>query len=406
MVAIINHSKSIRSVLLYNENKVKDDKATLILANKFLCELGDLNMRNKLNRFDYINRLNPRVRTNTLHISLNFDPSEYLKTGEMQAVALAYMDKIGFSDQPFLVYEHRDAGHPHLHIVTTLVRPDGSRINTHNIGRFRSEPARKEIENIFGLVRAEEKRSARLVSGEPGIKKVVYGQEVTKHAINRVVSNVIGSYKFATLSELNAILGLYNVLADTGSQGSYLRDVRGLQYRLLDESGEKVGVPLKASSLAGRPTLKKLQKLFKINETLRMGDKVQVKAVLDRVLNSRSDLTMAKLKAALLSEGIDVRISRNAQGLIFGLTFIDHNTRCVFKGSEIGKEYAAKAILSRITVAGSASGDHKILTVTSGDLPDADSLQMLRSMLSNEGGAEGLPYELSGKKRKRRKRKI
>jgi hypothetical protein len=28
------------------------------------------------------------------------------------------MDKIGFGDQPYLVYRHLDAGHPHIHIVT------------------------------------------------------------------------------------------------------------------------------------------------------------------------------------------------------------------------------------------------------------------------------------------------
>jgi hypothetical protein len=27
------------------------------------------------------------------------------------------------------------------------------------------------------------------------------------------------------------------------------------------------------------------------------------------------------------------------------LTYIDHNTKCVFNGSEIGKAYSAKAIL-------------------------------------------------------------
>ncbi len=57
------------------------------------------------------------------------------------------MSKIGFGDQPYLVYQHFDARHPHIHIVTTNIKSDGSRIKTHNIGRNQSERARREIEN-------------------------------------------------------------------------------------------------------------------------------------------------------------------------------------------------------------------------------------------------------------------
>ena len=31
------------------------------------------------------------------------------------------MEQIGFGDQPYLVYQHNDAGHPHIHIVTTRI---------------------------------------------------------------------------------------------------------------------------------------------------------------------------------------------------------------------------------------------------------------------------------------------
>jgi len=60
-----------------------------------------------------------------------------------------YMEKIGFCEQPYLIYRHYDAGHPHIHIVSINIRRDGSRISLHNIGRNQSEKARKEIENEF-----------------------------------------------------------------------------------------------------------------------------------------------------------------------------------------------------------------------------------------------------------------
>lgn len=63
------------------------------------------------------------------------------------------MQKIGFGAQPYLVYEHHNAGHRHIHIVSTNIQRAGSRIKLHNVGRNQSEKARKEIE--FKLFKAQ-----------------------------------------------------------------------------------------------------------------------------------------------------------------------------------------------------------------------------------------------------------
>ena len=38
------------------------------------------------------------------------------------------MQGIGFGNQPYLVYQHHDAGHPHIHMVTANIQADGQRI--------------------------------------------------------------------------------------------------------------------------------------------------------------------------------------------------------------------------------------------------------------------------------------
>jgi len=45
--------------------------------------------------------------------------------------------------------------------------------------------------------------------------------------------------------------------------------------------------------------------------------------------------------------GIDVVFRQNGQRLIFGITFIDHQNKVVFNGSDLGKVYSAKAITER-----------------------------------------------------------
>jgi hypothetical protein len=88
-----------------------------------------------LTRFEHLTSMNSRVKTNTLHIILNFDRDDKPDVNTLQQIAAAYMEKIGFGDQPYLVYQHKDASHPHLHIVTTNVQVDGNRISIHNIGK-------------------------------------------------------------------------------------------------------------------------------------------------------------------------------------------------------------------------------------------------------------------------------
>src|SRR6202035_352455 len=134
MVAKITSPHSIKRALNYNEKKVQKGQAVCICAGNFLKDLEKLNFYNKLQRFENLISLNKRTqKSNTLHISLNFDPSEKLDRKTLIAIGGQYMDKIGFGKQPYLVYEHNDSGHPHMHIVTTNIQMSGKRIDTFNI---------------------------------------------------------------------------------------------------------------------------------------------------------------------------------------------------------------------------------------------------------------------------------
>jgi hypothetical protein len=78
MVARINTGKSISKALNYNEKKVQQGQAELLLAHNFLKEAGQMTFYDKLRSFEKLTSLNERATTNTLHVSLNFDPSEKL----------------------------------------------------------------------------------------------------------------------------------------------------------------------------------------------------------------------------------------------------------------------------------------------------------------------------------------
>jgi hypothetical protein len=348
MVAIIKTGHSIHNIFNYNENKVKQNVAVCIGEGNYPVDVDKMNGTMKLNRFLKQLGLNDNVKRNSVHISLNFDSSEInLSKENLMEIANTYMGKIGFGQQPYLVYQHHDAGHPHIHIVSIKVRADGSRIDMQNIGRNQSETARKEIEKSFGLVVAEtgiKKQPSELLPIQSG--KIHYGQTQSKKAIANVLDAVLSSYKYASLPELNAVLQQYNVYADRGSENSRIFKGNGLVYRILDQNGKPVGVPIKASDFHTKPTLKFLEEKFIANKNKSITHSKRIKNLVDLSLLNQK-ITLPELSKALEKQGIIIISRTNSEGLIYGITYVDHSTKCVFNGSALGKEYSAKAIQER-----------------------------------------------------------
>ncbi|SJZ67663.1 Relaxase/Mobilisation nuclease domain-containing protein [Chitinophaga eiseniae] len=347
MVTKIKTPKSILRVLNYNENKVKEGNARLIHAGNFLQEKEDMNFYDKLDRFQHLNALNQRTTNKTVHISLNFHPTETFSPEKLASIADDYMQRIGFGKQPYLVYEHFDAGHPHIHIVTSCIQANGRRIPLHNIGRDKSEPARKAIESRYGLVRAEDQQRQHQDILPVNAQKVIYGQVETKRGITNVLDAVLKTYKYSSLPELNAILRLYNVAADRGKEDSRVFQKGGLLYRVLDAQGNKVGVPIKASSIHSKPTLAYLENQFQKNQPLKEGHAGRLKTAIDWALAGKKQLSLPQLIAALEKQGIATVRRQSAAGQLYGITFIDHRTRCVFNGSDLGKQYSAVGLQKR-----------------------------------------------------------
>lgn len=346
MVAVIHTSSSLRATLIYNENKVIEQQAVCLAAQNYPKEVDDLTVSQRLNLLQKHASLNQRAKVNSVHISLNFDPSEQHDADKLRAIAGRYMDKIGFGEQPFLVYQHHDAGHPHVHILTTNIRLDGSRIPLHNLGKNQSEKARKQIEIDFDLVRAEG-RNGQVEQLKTAMVSAKYGKVETKKAISQVLRGVVDQYKYTSLPELNAVLRQYNVVADRGSEDSRTFQKGGLVYRLLDEHGERVGIPIKASDFHQKPTLKYLGSKFEVNDQLRQSGRLRVKNAIDLVLYGKQNVTLDRLIMALGRDGIDTVLRRNEAGMIYGITYVDHRKKTVFNGSALGKNYSSKAIQER-----------------------------------------------------------
>jgi hypothetical protein len=415
MVAKITVPKTVRRALNYNEQKVKEGAAECISAHGFLKEAEALNFYDKLHRFESLISLNKRAKTNAVHVSLNFTVADELTKEKLVEIASVYMKGIGFGEQPYLVYQHLDAGHPHVHIVTTNIQRDGRRISLHNLGKNASNEARREIEKQYGLVKAENQQKQISNEIKPlDASRVVYGKSPIKRAITNVLDAVLPTYRYASLAELNAVLKLYNVVADTGKPDGMIAKNAGLVYRALDEEGTKIGVPIKASSIYSKPTLTYLQEKFRQNEPLKASAQKSIKTTIDWVLH-KPPTGLQAFKEALQKERISLVVRQNEQGIIYGLTYVDHNAKSVFNGSDLGKDYTAKAVLQKCGVGGVLPGVEKreikppirsqqsMIPVLKQAIEHGQQRPLFDILLRPDETPNAVPYELKkGKKRKRK----
>lgn len=422
MVAIIKTGSSIRRPLHYNENKLETGAAVLLSAQNYPENSAEQSAEMRLKYLLKLTQLNGRAKVNAVHISLNFAPGEALDKDRLIRISKEYMKGIGFKDQPYLVYQHTDAGHPHLHLVTTNIQLDGTRIPLHNIGKLKSEPARKAVENQFGLVPAEQQKKGEYLAKAVNISRVAYGKSETKRAIGNVLQHVLKNYRYTSLPELNAVLLGYNITADRGGEESRIFKNRGLVYRVLDEKGEKVGVPIKASSFHFKATLNDIESRFEANEIARKAHLPAIRSAVELTLLKSKPGSLDEVVKSLERQGIVLVKRVNPDGRVYGLTYVDHRNRCVFNGSALGKMYSAKGMLERVEGRGNEKNSSQISVNTKakslgnqssdtggsqreriGKSSDVRTNSLLVDLATPETGFSHVPFEW--KKRRRRKKK-
>jgi len=413
MVARILTGKSIRGLINYNESKVTLGTATPILANRFGLDIEQLELRHKVARFEHLTKLNSRVKTNAVHIMLNFDPAEILPTEKLQMIAIDYMNGIGFDEQPFLVYKHEDANHPHIHIVTTNIKADSTRIDLHNIGKVLSEKTRKELEIKYNLIKAEGHGKEQRIA-PVNIEMAHYGEKQTKRSIYNVVTAVLRSYKFTSFSEYNAVLKSFNVIADRGPEDSVMFQKKGLVYSVLDDKGIRIGIPFKASSFAGNPVLIKVEGKFKLNLERRKAHAESLQGIILEQLTNANGFTSKQLVDGLGRKGVSLIYRQNNVGRIYGLTYVDHNTRCVFNGSDLGKAFSAKAVLEILKKRDAQLSEptNRNIKTRLGQIPDSSFLGddhdkssgdgLLNFLFEKPASDPGLPLMRIRKKKKKK----
>jgi Relaxase/Mobilisation nuclease domain len=345
--AKISTHASIHIPLRYNELKVAEGKAECIGAENFLKSANQLSIQDKMDRFGQRSSLNEMVIKNCVHISLSFGKSDNLDNERMTVIGDRFMERMHFKDQPYTIYRHYDAGHPHIHIVATTIQADGSKIHLHPKHLRESIAICRELESEFSLQPNRRSTTEDLPTFQvQQAQKVVYGEPDLKRQVSDVLNTVVDHYQYTSMDEFNAILREYNVTANRGSEHSMLQKVGGLYYHVLNEGGEKIGVPLKAGEFLLKPTLHRLEEHFALSQSQREASRERLHAVIDWSLAGQAP-DWNRWREDLERDGISVVVSKSKTDSEEHLYFIDHRTKSAFSAESLAPHYTLHAIRER-----------------------------------------------------------
>jgi hypothetical protein len=336
MVAKINVGSSLFGSLAYNQHKIDQEKGHVLCSNK-MTENRDGNFNIHTCMADFENQLPKGIKTEKpiIHISLNPHPDDKLTNEQLSAIAQEYMEKLGYGNQPYMVYKHEDIGRHHLHIVSLRVDETGKKINDKFEYR-RSKDITRELEQKYGLRPAEKQQRE---AHQP--QKIDVASGDVKSQIANVIKPLATRYHFQSFNEYKALLALYNIKVEQVKGIVREKQYNGLVYSATNNNGQKVGNPFK-SSLFGKSVGynavneccqkskdSSTDKKFREQTKQRVAWAVQVPG------------NCSDFEKELSKQGVSVLFRENEQGRIYGATFIDHNNQCVFNGSRLGKEFSA-----------------------------------------------------------------
>ncbi len=343
MVAKINTGASLYGAIIYNQRKVSQGEARVIGGNRMIEGAGgdaEKAIGRVMSSFEPYLTANKKTENPILHISLNPSPGDNLSDDQMEQLAADYMEKMGYGDQPYIVYLHEDTGRRHIHIVSTCVDENGKKISN-EYSWPRSMKVCRELEEKYGLKNVADKREELT---QAYLRKADHKKGDVKHQVGNILKNVFTSYRFQSFGEYSAMLSCFNIEAKQVRGEHEGVPYNGIVYTVTDDKGRAVSPPFKSSLFGKHFGYGAIEKRIRRNASEFKKGRWQPK------IRNQVALAMAgsggkqkKFVNLLKAQGIDTVIRTNDQGRIYGVTFIDHNAREVYNGSRLGKEFSANA---------------------------------------------------------------
>ena len=276
----------------YNEKKVRKGEAERVKVCNFekyvMDNLHLMNSAKFQNELSKYSERDARVKYPQFHVTFS-EKGDKMSCEELMEFADKWLEEMGYSKNPLIMYFHKDTDNNHLHVVTSRVGPDGKKID-HCHERRRSQQA---IAKILGI-------------------------DPWKEAEKIVAKSL--TYSFRSIGQFRSIL-------ESSGYGSY-------------EEGEELKVT-KGGEVRCKIPISKIEKSFTLDDDEeREKRKGQLRMWLLRYKTicfkheELEKLMREKFGDDLVFHG---KVVGGKEFNPYGYTIVDHSRKKVYKGSEVVK---------------------------------------------------------------------
>lgn len=194
--------KGFRGALRYNLEKV-NNKVAEVLEHSFL----EVSEKTIMKEIQMVRLMRPNLQKFFYHTSINFPPAEDLSNERMRRIGLEYLSASGFTQHQFIMFRHRDADHPHLHILVNRIGYDGRVLSDSN-DYAHCERILRELERKHCLTEVMSSRQARERSITKNELEMMKRTNAPSHKmrVQLIIKDALASKSKLTCSEFILLL--------------------------------------------------------------------------------------------------------------------------------------------------------------------------------------------------------
>jgi len=232
---ILEYSRSVMGVLLYNEQKVARGVASLVMSSGVngyeLDKLLDV-----FDRYETNPAIDDRTQNLGFHLSVCPGPTDRMDETSVLAFICEHMKNLGYEKQPYVVYRHNDIEREHYHVVSVRVDQNGKVIND-SFSHLKALESLKELAPKYGFHIGTDPARKEL-SGEK--MQPAFLDMNKDHVMDQIDANFqeVLEYEFNDFTEFAAAMRSWGIEASIAEREADEKKKRLLRFKAIDREGK------------------------------------------------------------------------------------------------------------------------------------------------------------------------
>lgn len=339
VMKILETYPSTAGTLDYNEKKVAEKKAAIIGVKNIP---GD-DMLSIRSVFERLERRNIRTANVSFQMAISpnaNDPSEKYSDAEAMRMAEKVMKRLGYGDQPFVVVRHNDIEREHYHVISIRVNEQGRKIKDYH-EEMDLQKIMKELKKEFHFEIGDGQKKEKEMKRSPDLTKRPERFVPEKGSVREQFKKTFDacmSYKFSTTAQFAALM------TDCGFRVE-IHHIQGKDYvafQGLDKQGKPVTEMVDDKDLCLAYTKRLAEHMEQCKDYVKNAKPERFRIKNNALYCAKIAKNENHFRALMAKKGVGVHFAKTDEGKIFGVTFVDHTSRMVFKASEIDRQITAK----------------------------------------------------------------